>query len=356
MATFNSLFIFPNCSAKDFNLLSPPSQKALLGASLAAYIMLIKAQITVSTSHCLSPQEIQQLPSQKALSSALTNDTNIRIFAAAIAVSKTIGFEASKLTSFTDTTIPDPVNSGLQINISAKENREKYIFSLINDLANNKAPRGCTVLPDREINANTLASHRYAIMASYFGHFQNKPIYEPHTLIKGYSLSSIKADDAIKAIYNTLDSLGLVDIRIENSEFLDNVKDLSQSQGFIDTIYNEPIRFNDENLLPLESALGYKRITPEIPEVIECSDPTDELLMLAINAHNENAAKLKRLTKNNKKVKSGTTNSPPSDPIDEAITPVKEPKAKPLAKKPESKNTISDSKPKRTSTRKKKSS
>jgi hypothetical protein len=235
----------------------------------------------------LSYAEIQQLDSAK-VNSRLIYSLG-KPLAAAIAVTRTLGFEASTLKS------------------KDEEGQISYLREIVRDLINSDSPPGVRIYRVNQLNAETINLHRHGIMASLIGSWQSKPIFETSSVISGIPAGTITPSDTIEI------SIALSDL-IQKDADTWNYKEINTDSVIQDIVnklenktFNDGIYISSSNILPMEEGLTIKRSIPSVFPAIEV-DPnsTNEILNTAISQANE-------LANSNKKVKTvrPTTPQPP---------------------------------------------
>jgi hypothetical protein len=273
--------ILPGVDGSDFKFMKSFIENWFISFFTLIFVILWRVQLVTSLSDIKDKKAIQALPS--ARENARLIASHGKVIAAQIALSRTMGYEAKTLSDL------------------APEEREPHCRTIVSDLAANPAPRGSKILQQGQINAETIKSHRYGIMASLIGQWQSKPLFEPLSVLIGIPATSITITDVLDISQDLVAKVNPPAYdgpELDQNILLPLVKEtivLSQETPFNDGIY-----ISSSNILPLETVLNFTRSNPSPVELASPKEGEKDPLLLAAMRQNE------ILCKNNNKV------SPPS--------------------------------------------
>lgn len=288
-----------------------------IGLIITTVLIVHRAQLAAVLQK-MEKQEIQQLPSIKWNAKQIAKADQVRLFMARLVVAETLNHE---LNTFKD----------LNIN----EAREKA-DSIAQELAATPPNPGIKILAPRAINANNLCSHRLALIARQVGTWQARPIYDPTSIVKNISITSLSGNDLGKLIVQMHQNLELdiddtFDEAFKNSSSQEPHADalravidefLQSSDDENKLVFNDAINLGSENnKVPIENLFPFLERTKPYENIEEVSLTPEQLTSPLFNH---------ALNLNEKLVKEVRKTSPV---INKKKEPSSSPKPKPKSRK-----------------------
>jgi hypothetical protein len=305
-------------SSKNISVIIPDVNKSLIlaansiipiskGLSALVILISIRAQVSASLLY-LDKSDIQKLESVKWNAKQIAKSPLIRSVAASLAIAQTYNLEFEKIR-----------------NMSPEEMNE-HATNLVQELIDTPASPGNKILAPHAIKEHNLTSHRLGLMAQKIGNWQAKPLFDPSSIVRNLSISTLTPEALYQLIILLHEQLeiqpydGLINSKVDNHRIISLTNIMKESIYYnsvhLDEIieFYDPIRINSEdNKTPLERILTFTE-RPFPIETISIEKLPDSLLTNPLVKYaskiNEDQAKEVKLSKakfSNKQVKSITS-------------------------------------------------
>ena len=251
----------PDVSGKElrvaFEIMESPYEQLCVTLFLLAW----RVQVAVVLGQMSSPDQIQALESMRFCAKQIFMAS--RPFVAALAVAKSLGFEAESLKG---------MNS---------EERRKYLKGIASELTTEEAPKGAKVLTAGQVNSSNIKSHRFGLMNQIRGTWQSKSMYAPLTVVKGMPASSMTLGDILsqaKVIWQGVFGPDVAEaIEIELGLF----KQTLTSTLAFPQLFNDGVYISSTNLFAIEDGLGFQRPHPSTYSAIQIPEGDTDVILAA---------------------------------------------------------------------------
>lgn len=249
------------------------------GMIILVFLIVWRAQFTVTAKTTLDLQKIQSSDTAKWLAKQIAKNDYVRRFISCLVVAETLKLEFRVNPETYKGLTLDAINDSL--------------FEVASELAENPPPPGARILPDSAINdPSSLRFHRHGLLAKKIGILQSRAIYAPNDLVKNVSIANIDSSilcNAIEDLHTNLE----VPVDPDFEEVLSSPNRQEKFNGYIqktlfDSLpaYNQPKFYDginvgtENNKLPLEFSENITRtsvnkdaqVDPTIPESLKESD------------------------------------------------------------------------------------